>query len=502
MKIQTTYSRWWYRGLFLALIALYNWIFSFSTSNDFPGLGMNCLLIEQYGLKYAVNTNWGFAHPGLSYLLTKATGQLLWSQRLLTGLASVCSLFLLEKVVFRQLHIPRDKYSVVVFALFLSSYLYMEMILSPHMDIIPATILLWALSRLDVLTIRQAVVVGFAVGTSYWFRFHYLIPTLLFPALVFFYHREKRGALALLTLAGVFGALAVPALLAKAAFGVWSISNQKALLGEMIYGEIWSCDFQFALQGIPYRQLWRDFSFLDSFRRFAADFTYHSELFLPIFALITFLFVGRLLPWDKKPLNDDSAKAALVLIFLTLCILPLVFIRTATTRLMALFLIPAFPFLWVMLRRHIRVYASFIFILLLTLLWRNFSQFSNALKEQAKLKEDVALVEKYAGREMMRRNPELIYASRDFFNPYFRYNIVSPVLTYAWPCRYEPFREKFGAVLIQELADPALCHPFEYLIFTHKPSDKVFEFSREDLVKKYELLEALESGTTIWKRKK
>ena len=501
MKRQSTYSRWWYWGLFLALIALYNWIFSFSTSNDFPGLGMNCLLIEQYGLKYAVNTNWGFAHPGLSYLLTKVTGHLLWSQRLLTGLAAVCSLLILEKVVFRQLHIPRDKYSILVFALFLSSYLYMEMILSPHMDIIPATLLLWALSRLDTLTIRKAAVVGFVLGMSYWFRFHYLIPMLLFPALVFFYHRHKRGALALLTLAGVHGALAVPALLTKAAFGVWSISNQKALLGEMIYGEIWSCDFQYALQGIPYRQLWQDFNFLESFRRFAADFTYHTELSLPIFALITFLFVGRLLPWDKKPLNDDAAKVALVLIFLTLCILPLVFVRTATTRLMTLFLIPAFPFMWAMMRRHIRVYASFVVLLLLTLLWRNFSQFSNALRAQAKLKEDVALVEKYASRDMMRRAPELIYASHDFFNPWFRYNIVSPVLTYAWPCRHEPFREKFGVFTVQDLADPSLHHPFEYLIFTHKPTDEVFDYSREELSKKYELLEELESGTSIWKKK-
>jgi len=501
MKTQSTYSRGWYWGLFLALIALYNWIFSFSTSNDFPGLGMNCLLIEQYGLKYTVNTNWGFAHPGLSYLLTKATGHLLWSQRLLTGAAAVCSLLLLEKVAFRQLRIPGDKFSVIVFALFLSSYVYMEMILSPHMDIIPATILLWALSRLDALTIRQAVVVGFVVGTSYWFRFHYLIPAILFPALVFFYHRRQGVGLALPALAGALGALAVPALLTKAVFGVWSISNQKALLGEMIYGEIWSCDFQYALQGIPYRQLWQDFNFLDSFRRFAADFTYHTELSLPIFALITFLFVGRLLPWGKKLPDDYSAKMALVLIFLTLCILPLVFIRTATTRLMALFLIPAFPFLWAMMRSHIRVYASFVVLLLLTLLWRNVSQFSNALRGQAKLKEDVALMEKYAGREMMRRHPELIYASHDFFNPWFRYNIVSPVLTYAWPCRYEPFREKFGVVVIQALADASLQHPFEYLIFTHEPSDEVFDYSREDLSKTYELLEALESGTSIWRRK-
>ncbi len=501
MKTQSTYSRRWYWGLFLALIAVYNWIFPFSTSNDFPGLGMNCLLIEQYGLKYAVNTNWGFAHPGLSYLITQLTGHLLWSQRLLTGVAAVCSLLLLERVVFRQLRIPRDRFSVIVFALFLSSYLYMEMILSPHMDVIPATLLLWALSRLDTLTIRQAIFVGFAVGTSYWFRFHYLIPALLYPALIFFYHRRQGAGLALPALAGVFGALAIPALLTKAAFGVWSISNQKALLGEMIYGEIWSCDFQYALQGIPYRQLWQDFKILDSFRRFAADFTYHTELSLPVLALVTFLFVGRLMPWDKKPLNDDSSKVALVLIFLTLCILPLVFIRTATTRLMALFLIPAFPFLWAMMRRHIRVYASFIFILLLTLMWRNLSQFSNALREQTKLRAGVALVEKYAGREMMCRYPELIYASHDFFNPWFRYNIVSPVLTYAWPCRYEPFREKFGVVTVQDLADPSLRHPFEYLIFTHQPSDDVFDYSKENLMTKYELLEELEWGTTIWKRK-
>lgn len=490
---------WGFWIVALFLITGYNLAFPLPVSNDFPGLGMSCLLISTEGVQYAINSNWGFAHTALCYVLSEITPNLQIAQRLLTGIFSLLSLLLIHKIAFQQLGVSKDFTSIFALGLLAGSYFYMDMALSPHMDIIPITVLMWVISRVDNTASLQLLISGSIIGMTFWFRFHFLLPALIFPIWALFYYKEAVFRRTGWLLAGILPTLILPFLLTKAAFGVWSVSNQKALLGEMIYGENWDCDFQYALQHIEWHQLLADFELLKAFRRFAADFTYHTEMSLVLVMLLTFLFVEGF-PFSKKQ-NDNQRKIAFVLVFLMICMLPLLFIRTSTTRLMAMLMLPAFPFLLAIVRQKSQIYMAMVLLLGLTFLWRNTSQVMAISERQRKMQNDISLLEKYAGKTLMGDYPERIYVSEEFFNPYNRFHLLNPVLTYAWPCRYEPFREKFGVLRPRELYRSDRLATFDYLIFTHHPENLLFEFSEKELQQHYDLLEKVESGTSVWKNK-
>lgn len=496
---KTLRLEWIFGVVLVALIAGFNLLFPLPISNDFPGLGMSCFLMEKFGIRYAINSNWGFAHTALCYALSQITGDLQVAQRLLTGIFSLISIGLIYRIAFDHLKAPKDAISFLALGLLAGSYFYLDLSLSPHMDIIPITLLLWVIFRSHKTTGSQLLLSGAILGMTYWFRFHFLLPALAFPFWALFYFKELRLQRAGWLLAGVLPAVAVPFVLTRMAFGKWSVSNQKALLGEMIYGENWDCDFQYALQHIEWQRLGADFELLKSFRRFAADFTYHTEMSVIGVILLTYLFVEGFFIHKKQ--DERSRQTAWMLFFLTVCILPLLFIRTATTRLMAMLMLPAFPFLLAIVRQQPRVYAALVVVLGLTFLWRNASQVMIFRERQQKMRCDIALLEKHAGKALMRNHPERIYASEEFFNPHSKYCLLSPVLTHAWPCRYEPFREKFGVVRPRDLVAPGQSRTFDYLIFTHQPENPLFLFPREELLQRYELVETIDSGTSVWRNK-
>lgn len=489
---------WVVGGVSAAIILALNLLFPLSTSNDFPGLGQNCELIEQYGIKYAVNSNWGFAHTAAVYAVAQATGSLLLAQRIINGIFVLLTLFLLQRIAFVQLKIATSWVVTGAFIILLSSYLFADMTLSPHLDIAPITLLLVAIRRLDLKTDVPTFFTGIVIGIAFWFRFHFLVPALLFPALVFFHSSDRRFRRAVLSAGGVFSAVSVPYMLTKIGFGVWSISNQKALLGEMIYGENWDCDFQWNLQNIAWQQLGADFSFIASLRRFVIDFTYHTEMFVPFLMLLTFL-IAEVYTQKHTAQRSQPHTSAIVLLYLAVSILPLIFIRTSTTRLMAMFLIPAFPFLLGIVLRHGRIYGGMALVLLLTFAWRNVSQYADMRERQVKLRADIQLAEQYIPARVLAKSSHKVLATKDFFNPHSKYNIASPVLTYAWPCRYKPFRDKFGIVRINELYTPP-AH-FDFLIFSHSPNDSLFVYDAQLLSQNYQFMGENKYGTTVWKRK-
>ena len=86
---------------------------------DFFGLGELCLLMDA-DIKYCVNNNWGFAHPLSCWLLTKITGDLLISQRILNSLFIMISATLLVRIV-RYSRVRLSKASAGCLLLFVSS---------------------------------------------------------------------------------------------------------------------------------------------------------------------------------------------------------------------------------------------------------------------------------------------------------------------------------------------------------------------------------------------
>ena len=118
---------WGFWIVALFLITGYNLAFPLPVSNDFPGLGMSCLLISTEGVQYAINSNWGFAHTALCYVLSEITPNLQIAQRLLTGIFSLLSLLLIHKIAFQQLGVSKDFTSIFALGLLAGSYFYMDM---------------------------------------------------------------------------------------------------------------------------------------------------------------------------------------------------------------------------------------------------------------------------------------------------------------------------------------------------------------------------------------
>ncbi len=76
-----------------------NWLSPVPWADDFGGLGLTTTLMDRESWKYCISDNWGFAHTALHYLLTKLTGDLWLSSRLICALSLVFLIYLSEKVM-------------------------------------------------------------------------------------------------------------------------------------------------------------------------------------------------------------------------------------------------------------------------------------------------------------------------------------------------------------------------------------------------------------------
>ena len=129
--------------VFLGLIVL-NCALPFPDTADFRGVGTICKLMDT-DIRYCVNNNWGFAHPLACWLLTKLTGDLFVSQRLLNALFTMLYILFLTRMV-RYAYGALSLRSVGVILLFICSPWMVEAAISTHLDIIPITLIFAAVT--------------------------------------------------------------------------------------------------------------------------------------------------------------------------------------------------------------------------------------------------------------------------------------------------------------------------------------------------------------------
>jgi hypothetical protein len=459
-------------AVLIGLLALYNIAFPLPASNDFPGMALHCMLVKQEGWKYLINNNTGFAQLGLLSFLTELFGNLLFAQRFAAGVFCIAGFWLIRKISFEALNLPADRVAFIGLLALASSYFFMELALMPHLDIIPICMVLFGIWRLlKGLSPGGAFAVGVVMGAAYWFRFHFIGYAFLFPALVWALSENRRWVKSLSAFGGVVAAWLAPHALTYAAFGVFSITNQKAVLYELINREHidWSCDFQQRLLQLPYSEILKDFHLADSLRRFFAELSYLPEISMPLLILLTFFF----LKIKKQPGkgwtigNAADRKALLAGAYCAASILPFLYLRGDPPRLMAALVLPVFPFVLYAVRQHLRIYAAMILLLAFALCWRFATNFSYHRNNTARLAAIRHLAEATLPKALLKAEQTTVVATGEFYLPYRKYAVAYPALTCCWPCRYEPFFQHFDRLEIPIPESNPIKNHLEYVIFTH-----------------------------------
>jgi hypothetical protein len=474
-----------YMTVLLGLIAV-NYALPFPDISDFRGIGMMCDLIDT-DIRYCVNNNWGFAHPLSCWLLTKLTGDLFISQRLLNALFTSIYVLLLIRTV-RYAYGGLSLRSVGGILVFICSPWMVEAAVSTHLDIIPITLVFAAvLLIVERRGIAVCAAAGLMAGGAYWFRFHFLPMALLFPLMVWVVGKERqkgvRGVLA--AAVGVLVAVSVPHLLCLLAYGVFSISNERFVLAEALGVVDWSYEWAMKVSNMRIIDLFWSFNA----KRFILAYGYHfitSGLFL-------LLCIAAIAVKDYWYDNDKSIKAFFTgsdvhrqMILFTLAaaiaIIPFTLLRGFTYRLEAAFVLCAIPMVVGMVSGKSIKTARISFILAI---------FGIAVQqvrywpEFLAHKRDVVAIERIIShkipREVLANRPDDIICCVEYYNPYNKYKLCNMIVCGGWGVRFKPMIERYGRL--------DLLHPFEnktyaraeYLIF---PAQRdVFKYTDELLIR-------------------
>ncbi len=454
----------------------------FPDTADFRGLGAICRLMDK-DIRYCVNNNWGFAHPLSCWLLTKMTGDLFIGQRMLNALFTALYILLLIRIL-RYAYGSLSLRMVGCLLLFICSPWMVDAAVSTHLDIIPITLVFAAVS----LILRKSGIAaygaaGLMAGAAYWFRFHFLPLSMLFPLLACIIGKERhdrvRGTPA--AAAGVLVAIAVPHILCLLAYGVFSVSNERFVLAEALGAVDWSYESAVKVSHMRTIDMFRSFDA----KRFLLAYGYHfftSGLF-PLL-LIAAIAVKDYFQENGKTIkafftgSDTRRRMLLFASAAAIAVIPFTLVRGFTYRLEAAFVLCAIPMAVGMVSGPSKKTARMAFMLALlgiavqqVRFWPDF---------QAHKTEVVAIeriISQKIPRDVLANRPDNIICCVEYYNPYNKYKLCNPTPCAGWAVRFGPMIERLGLL--------NLLHPFEnktyanaeYLIL---PSQRdVFDYTEE-----------------------
>jgi hypothetical protein len=227
----------------------------------------------------------------MCWLATKITGDLFVSQRIISSLFSIIFTFVLMRMI-RNASICFTKGIVARIFVFLCNPWILELALSVHLDIIPITLILgsvtFALKQRNPFTF---LITGFIIGASYWFRFHFLTYAMFFPVIVYLLTKHNKTNFQAVVCAVISSviSISIPHVLCMAAFGVFSISNEKFVLAYALGVVDWTYESALKLESISTSDLFRNFVF----KMYILKYCYHfikSGLFplLSIFSIFIY----------------------------------------------------------------------------------------------------------------------------------------------------------------------------------------------------------------------
>jgi len=468
--------------LFLFLLILVNSFLPYPDNNDFYELSRLCLLMDT-NIKYAVNNNWGFAHPLSCWLLTQITDDLLIAQRIINGIFSFIFFFCFLKIVY-SLRITTSKLHIVVLSFLMISPWILDLLVSAHLDIVPIALVFTGLVIIqnEKPKVHSLVLAGFLVGCSYWFRFHFLAFALLFPFLAFIIlKRDKKIVLGhfALPFIGISLSVAIPHVLCEIVFGVFSISNQKFVVAEALGIADWSYEFAVKLRDMTFGEMFRDFNILLFTLKYGYRFFKSGILPFVIIVLIAIYNYSV----NSKSKNFNLLKRLFfdtylfpLAFYAFICVMPFTILRGFTYRLEAAFVLFMFPVIaWCLSECKWNSRLAIIILVLTGTLVHQILYFRMFKGNRDTLVEISQSVKESIPGEVLQNKPQSIICTVDFYNPYNKYRLCNPMVFAGWGVRFKPFRKHFGILNLSDPFENKIYKEAKYVILPTEPG--YFDYS-------------------------
>lgn len=459
--------------VYILVLIVINNILKFPDINDFMGLSQICLLMED-NIKYCVNNNWGFAHPLVNYLLTKITGNLLISQRIISGLFTLFALIVSKKIMKYVLPIKSKLAKLFILLFFIMSPWYIAAIVSVHLDIVAITFILLGILLLNVRRPIFFLLSGMLVSMSYWFRFHFLIYVILYPVVVYLFNLDARGGRKLvLCVLGVMVGILTPHILCFNSYGIISISNQKIFLAQLAGIYEWSLEFAKKLAEMSYSDIIGKISLTKSIIRFGSALADIRIILLLVFyfAFIIECFLkvneNTKYKWKKKWSNTKYFKLLILIIYMFLSVLPFVYLRGYTLRLWSALIIVSLPICAYITFASKRVhYYIIMFLFVVSSLWTSYNQFICFGNKNKHFEKISYAIEKVIPLKELRLNYNKILMVAEFYNKYNKYLNFNPAVIGGWPAHFKPLNEKLGQIDIYNLFQAKTYEKFNYIVLS------------------------------------
>ena len=476
-------------GSFASAIVLVNHILPIPDVNDFTGLAQICILMERGGLLHAINMNWGFAHPLLSYVLTLLTHDLLLSQRILSGVACLAAILCIEHLMRRKLPVHASRTRMAFLLALICSPWMLESMVSVHMDIFPIVLTMTAIALIPDERPRALFVGGFVVAAGYWFRFHFLIYTVLFVFLVLNYHWRRRGVRkALFAASGVISGLAIPSILAITA-GKQVGTNIKMQVAYKTRGFSWNVDYLLALEKRSLGDVLRHVDVAHILANAGIAIVDNGTLLL-----LLCLFVG-LCAMQVRNVGSATASSgkkfyrsilpldpnlALVAFVLTPFLL-LTPIRGITLRMQAGVFIIGFAVLAHLFTIHAPRYLAGMVVAILIISISGTPFLMADYHERTATWQDIdRQVAATIPASVRHDSPYTVFnLITDYSNKENRYWMWNPVLTGGWGVLSSSFRDEFGYIDCSKLESEDFYKKFKYIILPKKPHYSFEKYDRK-----------------------
>ncbi len=466
-------------GVFVAWVALLNWLLPLPDVNDFADLGRLCLLMDRQGWLLCVNENWGFAQSLSCWLLTKVTGNLLISQRLLCALGGVLAIISAERLMRVVLAVQSSRVRCwTLIGLIVNPYM-VTALLSAHLDIIPIAFCLLGLSMLTSPVPWKHAVAGLLLAMTYWFRFHFVLIPLLYPALVVIVHCSDRPwRKAGWAVCGSAAAVAVSMALCYAAHGVPSLSNQKAVFAFLTEDFSWAVDYQLALEHRSYDEILPHVRWNRAFQQLIGQLWSQPPVLL-LFVMLALHSIQSII-WRKKRdearerTSSQRAPWHLLLLCILAAILPFAYLRGLVDRVPLAFVLLAFPLVaaqvrWPWKRLWGQLTVAFVVCCLVPL-----PSYLAELQDTAKAYD--LRFKKIAASMPRGVAAERVYCGAWFPNRGDKYWNWSPVVSSGWPARNRAMQQEFGLLDLPKTDDSDMFRDFDFLILCSKPTSDVTTF--------------------------
>lgn len=437
-------------------------------------------------MKYCVNNNLGFMNPLLNYIMTKITGNLLISQRILNGVFAFCTVLFFLIILHKYGKLNNGKIILLFSIAFLLNPWFIQTVISVHMDIAGIMFLFAGLYLLDTEKPLLIFLSGILTAMSYWFRFHFLLLAVLFPLLVWFVHRRKNGfKSAKLSALGTMPIISLPFILTYLFYGTFSISNQKSVICfNLLRRYDPSIESYLKLDNMNLASILSQVKWLNVFilRIQQQKIIIWVFLFL-LFGLLLWFIIRTKKNDHFKTFNNDNFLGYLIpySIYILTGFYPFIYIRGFTLRIEAIIVLPIVMLLGILIQRARSFCWTAIFSLCLIFCGISGIQYIQVLHNRnvSQLARQKIVLNAIPSNSL-KEHPERILNTTGFYNPYNPYLICSPVIYGGWPVGFRPFRERFGLFFLKHKHNDDDFMPYDYLILVN--TLKMLRYNRDMLM--------------------